>query len=46
MSDGEMEGGGGVSSMSREQGHVAAQMPGPRKRRLHASKFCTGAVPG
>lgn len=46
VSDGEMERGGGVSSMSREQGHVAAQMPGSRKRWLHASKLCTGSALG
>ena len=50
-SDGETEWSGGVSPASREQGHVALQVRGPRKRRLHASKAVlhhvrTGAVPG
>lgn len=46
-----MERGGGVSPMSREQAHVAVQVPGSRKHRLRGSKaglhlVCTGAVPG
>lgn len=33
-----MERGGGVSPMSREQAHVAVQVPGSRKHRLRGSK--------
>lgn len=41
-SDGEMEQGGGMSPVSREQGHVAVQVPGPGKCQLHgARQFCT-----
>lgn len=47
QSDGEMEQGGGMSPMSREQGHVAVQVPGPGKCQLRgARQFCTASALG